>query len=62
MPSARCGSSVEKAADALFRLVRMHAHIELCEVQAEDLDAATQRGERTIGDPRTAVGAETAIE
>ena len=62
MTSARFGSAVEQPADALVGLVRVYAHVELREVQAEDLDAAAQRGERTICDPRTTVGAEAAIE
>ena len=36
--------------------------VELRQVQAEDLDAAPERRESAVGDPRAAVGAQAAIE
>src|SRR5207248_5561306 len=50
------GNRGEGLADALRRLgevVRVHAHVELREMEAEELDAASQSGERALGDSRS---------
>ena len=43
-------------------VARVHAHVELREVEAEELDAAAQRGEAAVGDPRAAVRAQAAVD
>ena len=40
----------------------MHAHLDVGEVEAEELDAAAQRRERAVGDARAAVRAQAAVD
>ena len=40
----------------------MHAHVELREMEAEDLDAASQSGERALGDSRAAMRTKAPVE
>ena len=44
------------------KLVRVEAHVELGEVEAEELDAAAQRRERAVGDALAAIGPQAAVE
>ena len=58
----RCASVSQELRVALAHGTRVRPQVELREVQAEDLDAAAQRCEPAVGDPRTAVGAQAAVE
>ena len=65
MPPARFDDGVGHAADALVgidEVARVRAHIELREVQPEDLDAAPQRGKRAVGDASAAVRAQAPVD
>ena len=42
-------------------LVRVHPHVQLRDVEPEQLDAAPQVGERAVGDARAAVGAKARV-
>ena len=61
---ARGAHGAERLVHALVgrrELVRVHADVELGDVEAEQLDAAAQVGERAVGDARAAVGAQARV-
>ena len=62
---ARCAASSSVARGALVGLrapARVHAHVELGDVEAEELDAAAQRRQPAVGDALAARGAQAAVE
>ena len=61
---ARVAHGAERRVRALVgrrQLVRVQAHVELRDVEAEQLDAPAQVGERPVGDARAAVGAQARV-
>ena len=64
MAGARLAHGAERRVRALVRrleLVRVQAHVELRDVEAEQLDAPAQVGQRAVGDARAAVGAQARV-
>jgi hypothetical protein len=62
---ARLGDGCRDPAHAFVRLdevARVRAHVELGEMQAEELDPAAQRRECPVGDARTAVRAQAPVD
>ena len=65
MAAAHLGHGGEEAADAvvgLHEIVRVHADVELCQMETEQLDTSAERTEGAVGDARTAVGAKASAE
>ena len=61
---ARVANGAERGMRALVRggeLVRVQAHVELGDVEAEQLDAAAQVGERAVRDAGAAIGAQARV-